>query len=144
MSEKGVPFDVKTATKEELVAEYNRIAAENGRDLIEDFKTLGAGRTMLKGLIKAVTPKPVKPPRPQGVGSFAKELLVKGVANADVLKAVLEKFPEAKTTSSCIAYYKTKLIGAGLLVSSRAAKPAVEAAEAGQEVATETEAPVEA
>jgi hypothetical protein len=117
-------MDLKALTKEELVAEYNALAELHGRDLVEDFKTLGGGRTMLKGLIKATTPKPekVKKERAQGVGAFAKEQLLAGVSNADTLAAVLEKFPDAKTTSSCIAYYKTKLIKAGLLVSSRKAK----------------------
>lgn len=116
--------DMKDMTKEELVVAYNTLAAQHGRDAVEDFKTLGAGRTMLKGLIKATTPKPekVKKERGMGVGAFAKEQLLAGVSNADTLTAVLEKFPEAKTTSSCIAYYKTKLIAAGLLVSSRKAK----------------------
>ena len=130
-------MDLKALTKEELVAEYNSLAKLNDRPTVEDFKTLGAGRTMLKGLIKATTPKPEKVAkvRGQGVGGFAKEQLLAGVSNADVLAAVLEKFPEAKTTSGCIAYYKTKLIGAGLLVSSRKAK-----VEAPAEAPAETEA----
>jgi len=117
-------MDLKTLTKEELVAEYNTLAEMHGRDKVEDFKTLGAGRTMLKGLIKATTPVPEKVAkvRGSGIGSFAKGLLVEGKTNAEVLAAVLAQFPNAATTSGCIAYYKTKLIAAGQLASSRKAK----------------------
>jgi hypothetical protein len=45
----------------------------------------------------------------QGVGEYAKELLSGGMATGDVLNAVREKFPTAKTSASCIAYYKAAL-----------------------------------
>ena len=45
----------------------------------------------------------------QGVGEFAKSLIVQGLDNAAVLAAVMEKFPSAKTSKGCIAFYRTAL-----------------------------------
>jgi hypothetical protein len=45
----------------------------------------------------------------QGVGAFAKTLIAEGKTNAEVLAAVKSNFPEAKTTTSCIAFYRTAL-----------------------------------
>jgi hypothetical protein len=45
----------------------------------------------------------------QGVGAYAKELIVAGKTNAEALAAVKEKFPNAKTTVGCIAFYRTAL-----------------------------------
>jgi hypothetical protein len=45
----------------------------------------------------------------QGVGEFAKQLLAGGMATGDVLTKVREQFPTAKTSASCIAYYKAAL-----------------------------------
>ncbi len=45
----------------------------------------------------------------QGVGAYAKELILEGKNNADALAAVKAKFPDAKTTTGCIAFYRTAL-----------------------------------
>jgi hypothetical protein len=45
----------------------------------------------------------------QGVGAFAKDLIVAGKNNADVLAAVKARFPDARTTTGCIAFYRTAL-----------------------------------
>ena len=45
----------------------------------------------------------------QGVGAFAKALIAKGQDNATVLAAVKEQFPDAKTTTGCIAFYRNAL-----------------------------------
>lgn len=45
----------------------------------------------------------------QGVGAFAKEQIIAGKSNAEVLAMVKEKFPDAKTTTGCIAFYRTAL-----------------------------------
>lgn len=45
----------------------------------------------------------------QGVGAYAKELILAGKNNADALAAVKAKFPDAKTTTGCIAFYRTAL-----------------------------------
>lgn len=123
-------MDIKALTKEELVAEYNKLADVHGYEAVEDFKTLGAGRSAYRALVKATTPKVEKAPRAAGVGAFAKGLLVDGVSNKDTLEAVLAKFPEAKTTSGCIAYYRTKLIKEGKLESTRKPKEVAEEAAA--------------
>ena len=49
----------------------------------------------------------------QGVGSLAKSLIVAGLSNADVLTKVIAKFPNAKTSKGCIAFYRTALSKAG-------------------------------
>jgi hypothetical protein len=112
-------------TLEELNAEYNELARANGKEE-KSYETLAKARAGLKGLQKLLN-KPTKPAKEPsaarpGIGAYAKELLVVGGSNKEVLAAVLEKFPNAKTTSACIAYYRTKLIAAGKLVSSRVAK----------------------
>lgn len=45
----------------------------------------------------------------QGVGEYAKQLIQEGMDNATVLAAVLDKFPSAKTSKGCIAFYRTAL-----------------------------------
>ena len=45
----------------------------------------------------------------QGVGEYAKSLLKTGMSSKDVLTKVLERFPTAKTSMGCIAYYKNAL-----------------------------------
>jgi hypothetical protein len=85
----------------------------------------------------------------QGVGAYAKEQIAAGKSNAEALAAVLAKFPEAKTTTSCIAYYRTamkkgpaKPDAAALRVKAQELLAAAEAAEkaAAEEAA---KAPVE-
>lgn len=48
----------------------------------------------------------------QGVGAFAKDLIRAGFDNATVLKEVLAKFPDAKTSKGCIAYYRAAIVRA--------------------------------
>jgi len=89
----------------------------------------------------------------QGVGAFAKEQILAGKNNADALKAVLAKFPDAKTTTGCIAFYRTALSknpvidaaklradAAALLAKADAAEAAVKAkAEADAKAAADKE-----
>jgi len=42
----------------------------------------------------------------QGVGEYAKAQIIAGKDNKTILEEVLQKFPGAKTTGSCIAYYR--------------------------------------
>ncbi len=62
----------------------------------------------------------------QGIGVFAKERILAGLTNAEVLAEVKANFPSAKTSSACIGYYRTKLVEAGKLTSSRRPGPKVE------------------
>lgn len=68
----------------------------------------------------------------QGVGAYAKELILQGQDNATVLKNVAEKFPTAKTSKGCIAYYRTALRNAAKTEAAKteAAKTAVPAGDA--------------
>ena len=66
----------------------------------------------------------------QGVGAFAKDLIRAGKTNAEVLTAVIEQFPSAKTSKACIAYYRAKIVAeqkAEQKAAETAAAPAEEA-----------------
>jgi hypothetical protein len=54
----------------------------------------------------------------QGVGAFVKALIAKGQDNATVLAAVKGQFPDAKTTTGCIAFYRNALAKAPVAKSS--------------------------
>ena len=52
----------------------------------------------------------VKKVAPRGIGKFIVEMILEtGGTNAEILKTTLEKFPDAKTSMACIAWYKSKL-----------------------------------
>lgn len=54
-----------------------------------------------------------KEPKGPGVGDVAKELIRAGKTNEEVLAAVKEQFPEAKTSMASINWYRNKLRGDG-------------------------------
>jgi hypothetical protein len=54
-------------------------------------------------------PKEPKAPKAEGIGAFSKNLILEGFTNAEILAKIAEKFPEAKTTAGCIAYYRNAL-----------------------------------
>lgn len=60
----------------------------------------------------------------QGVGAFAKEQLMLGKNNSDTLAAVMQKFPAAKTSKGCIAFYRTALQRDGKLAKGGGVIPA--------------------
>jgi hypothetical protein len=119
----------------QLIEAYNRLATERGLPNETEFKNLAAARAAITNLensttmtTETITPDDVgtvpaeavagdpskystvgKRGPTQGVGEFAKDLLSKGMATADVLAAVKAQFPTAKTSASCIAYYKAAL-----------------------------------
>ena len=136
--------DLKKMTMSELLARYNKLAGDLGQDAVTEFKNLAAARTAVETLEKkmerALNPSTVtdgmtptgttsnpavdagkynssgKRGPNQGVGAYAKELIVKGMDNKSALAAVQAKFPNAKTTTGCIAYYRTALSKAGKAV----------------------------
>ena len=54
-----------------------------------------------------------KAPKAPGVGDVAKDLIRAGQTNEQVLAAVKEQFPEAKTSMASINWYRNKLRGDG-------------------------------
>lgn len=54
-----------------------------------------------------------KAPKAPGVGDLAKDLIRAGKTNEQVLEAVREKFPDAKTSMASINWYRNKLRGDG-------------------------------
>lgn len=120
--------DLKKMSMSELIARYNAVAATKGVATVTEFKNLAAARTAVEELESGKTMTTEQAPAEgqqaattgdaqkynstgkrgpnQGVGEFAKGLIKEGKPNAEVLTAVKEKFPGAKTTMGCIAYYR--------------------------------------
>ena len=123
-------------TMSEIIAEYNALAVEQGRDEVTSFKNLAAARAALAALAarqggtsddaaEALDPNREIIPASnnsgpkystagkrgptQGIGAFCKGLILDGKTNDEILEAVAVQFPTAKTTRSCVAYYRTKL-----------------------------------
>ena len=128
--------ELKEKTMEELVTMFNELAKAQGKKEVDKFKSLEVGRLAIvklsnKPVAKAKT-KEAKAAtgggtsgRPRsGVGVFAKDVILKGGTNAEVLDKVKAKFPDNKTTVSCIAYYRNALVKAGMLEGGRKKKDA--------------------
>lgn len=135
-------------TMDELIEHHNKLATELGKPTHDTFKSLKAARAAIEKLSAPVEPKAaatnlgsdVRGPV-QGVGAFAKDLILKGYSNKEALEATLAQFPTAKTTSACIAYYRSKLILAGKLQRTVKAAPApVDTAPIESETVAQTEA----
>ena len=116
--------NMEEMTMDEIIAEHNKLATELGRPTVGTFKSLKAARA---ALVKLQTPAEAKTPTNtgsetrgpvQGIGVFAKDLIVQGFSNKEVLTAVLDNYPTTKTSVSCIAYYRSKLVLAGKLPRS--------------------------
>ena len=136
-----------------LIALYNEKAAALGKEAATEFKTTKAAREAIAALdAPAETEEsgaPVLIPAGdnskyastdkrgpnQGVGAFCKQLIVEGKTNAEVLVAVAVKFPTAKTSKGCVAYYRTAL--------SNAAKKAATPADAATPTAEEADMPAD-
>ena len=117
--------NMEEMTMDEIIAEHNKLATELGKPTVGTFKSLKAARAALERLQTPAEPKEVKTSSGavergpvQGIGVFAKDLIVQGFSNKEVLTAVLGNYPTAKTSVSCIAYYRSKLVLAGKLPRS--------------------------
>ena len=62
------------------------------------------------------------------IGNFVRELVLSNpeISHDDAVKQVKERYPEAKTTTSCIAWYKSDMRKKGLLSGGRAKAPRTE------------------
>ena len=116
--------DLKKMSMSELIAKHNEL---NPAAPVTEFKNLAAARAAVAALENpGAAPTTGAAPAPttgdtqkynssgkrgptQGVGAFAKEQIALGKTNAEVLEAVKAQFPTAKTTTSCIAYYRTAM-----------------------------------
>lgn len=135
----------------EIIAAYNNLAQELGVDQVDSFKNLQAARAALQSLESktmndettevensgaASLDAPAnsgpkynssgKRGPTQGIGAFCKGLIADGKTNAEILAAVAENFPTAKTTANCVAYYRAKMA----LAAKAAAEPVAEEVEA--------------
>jgi hypothetical protein len=109
-----MPQNLRTMTLAQLTGVYNQYAAKK----ISKFscskdqaiaKVMGVlPKTTAKAAAKSEA-KGEKKPRGLGIGAYVKELLTKGEKPADVLAAVLKKFPDAKTTMSCVYWYANSM-----------------------------------
>ena len=136
------PYTTLTAARKAYKGLQTAIAAENAADAESTGETAEDDEDSTTPTV--VTRGPV-----QGIGVFAKEKILAGLTNAEVLAAVKANFPSAKTSSACIGYYRSKLVEAGQLTSSRRAKAASAAnteaeTDAEAEAATPAEELVEA
>ena len=131
--------DLKTLGMTELIALHNDMAEKLGLSTETSFKSLAAARGAISVLEakmnqatattettietalatdgEAIAPaadmskysSTGKRGPNQGVGAYAKELIVAGKSNIDALNLVKARFPDAKTTTGCIAFYRTAL-----------------------------------
>lgn len=161
--------DLKKMSMSELIAKHNEL---NPGSPVTEFKSLAAGRAAVQslenrsmntettetGVVHTTADNSKyasngKRGPTQGVGAFAKTLIQEGLDNKTILERVLAQFPSAKTTTSCIAYYRTALKGgikrkgkavdpaaleakaAELMAAAAAARAAAEAAEAAEAAA---------
>lgn len=122
----------------ELIARHNLLAAQLGVAEETTFKSLKAARAAVSNLEakmnQATNTDPVdgmtdvapatdaapaddrqkynssgKRGPNQGIGAYAKERILAGKTNTEIIEEIRANFPEAKTTPSCIAYYRTAL-----------------------------------
>jgi len=112
----------------ELIAKHNELAEMLGVSQETSFKSLAAAReavaTLEKNMEDATETLDTivhtteekskysstgKRGPTQGVGAYAKQCIVDGMDNKTALAATLSKFPSAKTTMGCIAFYRTAL-----------------------------------
>ena len=124
--------DLKDKSVEELVSMHNELAAAQDKKPVTKFKSLEAGRIAVIKLSNAAQPKKKADKaatgggaegRPRsGVGTRAKELLLTGISNSEVLEKVKAEFPNNATTLSCIAYYRNALVKAGQIEGGRRKK----------------------
>lgn len=138
-------------TMSEIVAAYNEVATAQGKDTVTSFKNLAAGRAALKALEADESTDAETSGAPgldtpsnsgdkynssakrgptQGIGAFCKGLITEGKTNAEILAAVAEQFPTAKTTTNCVAYYRAKMAKAAATVEAPAEENATEEAAA--------------
>jgi hypothetical protein len=140
--------NLKGLSMSELIHRHNELANQLGGPNVTEFKNLAAARAAVETLEKklenpmsdttnttteataaatdtgdkskyASTDK--RGPN-QGVGAFAKDLIATGLDNKAVLEAVKTKFPAAKTTTACIAYYRSAVKNGGT-VKRKGASP---------------------
>lgn len=117
-------------TMSEAIALHNELATAQGKETVTTFKNLSAASKAIVALGRAAagedetsgapgldTPTPsgdkynssAKRGPTQGIGAFSKGLIAEGKTNAEILAAIAEQFPTAKTTANCIAYYRAKM-----------------------------------
>ena len=125
--------DLKKMSMSQLIAMHNELAAKLGVGEETSFKNLAAARAAVTNLEnkmnqdfdptpadavdgEAVAPKnnqvynsSGKRGPTQGIGAYAKERILAGKTNPEILAEIAERFPSAKTTAGCIAYYRTAL-----------------------------------
>ena len=86
--------------------------------------------------------------KPLGIGAYAKQLILEGLSNTDVLTAVMKKFPECNANAGTIGWYRNNLKTSGEKVKAsrditKAAAKAKEGAKATKKAAKKA-APVAA
>jgi len=127
--------DLKKMSMSALIAMHNELAAKLGVGEETSFKNLAAARAAVTNLESKMdnTTNPLddvqntadtlevapknnqiynssgKRGPTQGIGAYAKECILAGKTTLTILAEIAERFPSARTTSGCIAYYRTAL-----------------------------------
>ncbi len=130
--------NVKGMNMSQLIAEHNKLAEVHGVPAVSSFKGLSAARAAVSSLQNkgnttmsnseapfdtAVTAEATTEASPdkakystvgkrgpnQGIGAYAKERIAQGASNAKILAEIQAKFPDAKTSTSCIAFYRNAM-----------------------------------
>ena len=148
--------DLKKMSMSALITMHNELAAKLGVGEETSFKNLAAARAAVNQLeskmnqatdplddvqntadILEVSPKnnqiynsSGKRGPTQGIGAYAKERILVGRTNPEILAEIAERFPSAKTTSGCIAYYRTALAKAAKAAEAPVVTPEDETVEA--------------
>lgn len=96
-------------TKEALIEGINALNAApqgNGQDQTEEETTEDGEKKQKYNSSGRRGPN-------QGTGAYAKQKILEGYSNAEILEMIGKELPTAKTTMSCIAYYRNALKNQG-------------------------------
>ncbi|MEM7120549.1 MAG: ribbon-helix-helix protein, CopG family [Pseudomonadota bacterium] len=74
----------------------------------------------LSDLVRDAVTQLLSGDRWRSIGDVAEEYIREGLTNAEVLEAVRERFPEARTSMQSVAFYRSRLRKAGENVMSDA------------------------
>jgi len=106
--ELGKEPDDSHKTKEALIEAINKLSTDEGNDTPEGGQGVGSTTEGNGDKQQKYNSSGKRGPN-QGIGAFAKEQIALGKTNQDVLNMIADKFPSARTSMSCIAYYRNAI-----------------------------------
>jgi hypothetical protein len=115
IDEEAAPAKKPRAKKAEVELSTEEVAAklESEAKVAEiklEIDTISANLSQLKAQLKELTGKSTSTNRgPVGVGAFIKELIKKGLTNAEISDRIITEWPENNTNTNCINWYRNAL-----------------------------------